>query len=108
MTATRGAIFIATVFVAVTIADYFIGVNSSAMKFARSEVQNSPMLRQRVGTISDVKLRKFWGYAHKTGYGNSTSRLNLVVVGERESVRMKVELKQVDEKWTVVESSVQF
>lgn len=106
VTAKRGLWIVALLFSIVTFLDYITGVNSSAMEFSERELRESISLRQSIGAVSDVRLRKFWGYSHKTGYGNSTARLSLVVVGDRRTQKIELSLRQVDGRWTIVESSV--
>lgn len=106
LAAKRATIFVAALFVVLTILDYVIGTSSGAMEFAESQVRNSAVLRENIGSVKGVTLRKLWGYAYQAGYGNSSARLNLIVVGERRTLRMEIKLQQVEGQWTVAESSV--
>ena len=101
-----GALVIASAFLCMTVLDYVIGVNSDAMEFAKRVLQESRSMQASIGNVNEVKLRKFWGYAHKSGYGNATAKLRLTVIGERQTQSVSLSLKQVSGQWMISSSSV--
>lgn len=100
------AILAAAILAVGTLADYVVGVRSSAFSFAQTALRESHALQARVGTVSEVNLRKFWGFSQKSGYGNSTASLTVTVVGERGSEYATLSLRQVNGQWTLVKASI--
>jgi hypothetical protein len=92
--------------VALTVLDYVVGVHSDAMAFAVPRIIASPSIRREVGEPIRVSLRKFWGYSHRSGYGNSSARLSLVVRGSRREVGLTIHLRQVNSQWEVFNSTM--
>ena len=92
--------------VAGTFVDYFVGINSSAMNYAKQVLLDSKVLQERIGTVDKVELRKFWGYGEKTRGNGSDVELYLQVTGSRGSVKLKLDLAERSDIWSVSSSSV--
>ena len=104
--ALRRKIALATAaLVAVICADYVFGINSEAFKYAQDVVTNSDALRRKIGSVKSVRLHPFFAFNYRTGFGNSSSSLNLRIDGTERSVDLNLDLRQVDGNWKVVHSS---
>ena len=89
-----------------TVADYVFGRNSDSLAFATHLVSNSPAIQRVTGDVLAVRLHWFWGFEYQSGFGNSTSSLDLHVAGAKASLDLSLDLKQVNGEWTVVRSTV--
>jgi uncharacterized protein YbdZ (MbtH family) len=87
--------------VVVLVLDYVVGARSEAMSVARVALEQSPEVQRRLGSPVTVKLRPLLGYSNRSGYGNSTAELELVVEGPRGRQPLSVSLKQVKGKWEI-------
>jgi hypothetical protein len=104
--ARRTAIFAAGLFVVMTVADYVVGVNSDAMSFARARVTESVVLKQDLGEITEVRLRRFWGFRNSSGFARDQTELALRVEGTRAATYLQLTLEGKDDSWRILESSL--
>jgi GTP cyclohydrolase III len=85
--------------------DYVAGVRSDAMRLARAEITQSAKLQESIGAITDVELRKLFGYGVTPGQGDQEARLSLIVTGERGQKELTVNVETQDGSWKIVDSS---
>jgi len=104
--ARRSAQWTVVLLVIATALDYVVGVNSSAMGFARQAVSESEAISSQVGIVEHVGLRKFWGFRRKSGFSGARVDLYLRVSGTKGSVPVEVNLEQRGDTWRLVSSSV--
>jgi hypothetical protein len=93
-------------FIILTLVDYVVGVRSDELEFAKTRIEMSPSVRREFGEPVTVKLRKFWGYSHRSGYGNSETRLSLIVSGSNGERDLHVWLRQFEGQWNIVSSTI--
>jgi hypothetical protein len=91
---------------AMTCADYIFGVTSDSYSYARNAVSASAAMQRLSGGVKTVRLHWLWGFKYQTGFGNSTSSVDLHVTGALRSFDVAIDLKQVDGQWTIARSSV--
>ena len=99
------AILAAVLFLVGTAVDYVAGTNSDAMSFAEARIRDSAAIRQRVGDVTDVRL-KLWGYGNKTGVTEDRSELRLRVKGTHGSTDLDLRLEGHDANWRICDASV--
>src|SRR5690242_8100476 len=103
----RWLFFWAALFLAMTVIDYLLGQYSDSLAYAKKVVGASSLVLKETGGVKSVRLCWFWGFRYRTGYGNSTSGLDLHVDGVNRSFDLTLDLKQVNYEWRIVHSSVQ-
>jgi hypothetical protein len=99
------AVVMSFLLVFIMVLDYVFGVRSDAMRMAQAEITQSATLRASIGEITDVELRKLWGYGVTPGQGDEEARLSLIVTGERGQKELTVHVENQDGNWKIVESS---
>jgi hypothetical protein len=104
--ARRTALLTVGLFVVMTVANYVIGVNSDAMSFARARVTESAVLKQDLGEIRDVRLRRFWGFQNRSGFARDRTKLALRVEGTRAVTDLQLTLEGKEDSWRILESSL--
>lgn len=104
--AKRLAGFAVALFGALTLADYFLGIRSDAMAFARTRVAESAALREVVGEVRSVRLHPFWGFGNRTGAAHDRTSLRLRVEGSTAAAYLTLELEGKGDSWRIVESSM--
>ena len=87
--ARRSALFSVITLVLLTVLDYVVGANSTAMHFARQTVIQSYALDQLVGGVEQVEMRKFWGFRRKSGFAGAHVDLYLYDRGQTGTSRWK-------------------
>lgn len=104
--ARRSALFSVITLVLLTVLDYVVGANSTAMHFARQTVIQSYALDQLVGGVEQVEMRKFWGFRRKSGFAGAHVDLYLYVSGPNGHVPLEMNLEQRNDNWLVISSSI--
>jgi hypothetical protein len=102
----RSALLTVVLVVFMTILDYVVGTNSSAMAFAREVVSGSQSVAVQVGPVERVDLRLFWGYRRRSAFSGARVDLYLRVSGTKGSMPIEVNLQQGGNSWRLVSSSV--
>src|SRR5437868_5523057 len=77
----RWTSFVVLLFVVLSGIDYFAGINSGAMSFARETLQGSRVLQQRVGSVRSVDLDWLWGFREKSTSSGTEATLFLSITG---------------------------
>jgi hypothetical protein len=103
----RFVILVAALLIIGAVVNYLWGVNSDAMGFADARIRESAAVRQRVGEVTDVRL-KFLGYGNKSGFDNDRSELRLRVEGTDGSMDLELKLEGRDDSWRILDSSIAF
>jgi hypothetical protein len=99
------AVIMSVLLVFIMVLDFVFGVRSDAMRLARAEIMQSATLQESIGTITDVELRKLWGYGVTPGHGDDEARLSVIVTGERGQKELTVHVEKQDGSWKIVDSS---
>jgi GTP cyclohydrolase III len=99
------AVIMSILLVLLFVLDFAFGVRSDAMRQARAEITQSAKLQESIGAITDVQLRKLWGYGVTPGHGDEEARLTLIVTGERGQKELTVHVGNQGGAWKIVESS---
>jgi GTP cyclohydrolase III len=99
------AVIMSVLLVFIMVLDFVFGVRSDAMRLARAEIMQSAKLQESIGTITDVELRKLWGYGVTPGHGDEEARLSVIVTGDRGQKELTVHVEKQDGNWKIVDSS---
>lgn len=102
----RSIVWSGVLLVLVTVLDYVVGANSSAMDFTRRVVSESDSISSQVGDVEHVELRRIWGFRRKSGFSGARVDLYLRVSGTKGSLPIEVHLEQRNDTWHLVSSSV--
>ncbi len=90
--------------IALYIGIYYYAAHSEAYKFSETWLRESEPLKSNVGEISSLRLSPWGGYSERFAGSDRHVWLIVQVTGSKQTVKVKLALKNDGTGWTVTQS----